>query len=730
MTQLMFFWSISLPFGLGFLIIFWPIGVRDRRRLAWPSLILAAIGSLVAIGWAVFFWNYPSNTGTILFNGPQLGNGLPSLQWELSVDPLAALFLLLIGCGSLIVSIYSFSYLGLVPIGTGKSEKDAHGIAAAYSLFVGSMLFVIAANNVFPLLICLEVMSLAFGYLVLFRHNKGRDTAGIHWLSGDRRTRKLAIQAYLISSHVSLVLFTAALLIRGAQVGDLSFDAFRHFRTTADPLTFWLAFVGLAIRAGVVPFHIWVPLAHPSSPTNTHALSLGVAIKVPIYLMILVFFSLLGPITGWWGLVVLLFGALTAVVGIFYAMASRDLKTALSYSSIENVGIILVSVGLALTLASTDLRSMPGMLGLAGLALVAGLFQVVNHTVFKGLLYLSTGAIERLAGTVEYRWLGGLFKKFPWTASAFLFGAIAIAGFPPFNGFISEWLTLQSLFAALNAFAIPGLVLSACAVIIATALLALTFGLTAFAFVKMAGITILGKPRKDLIITQQEIPWFIRLIFIVLSVICLLFGILPWPILALLSQVTQSLGLPALALQGRGNAIIVNSRAVLRGAIYTSLLSSEWLWLLTIAFVVLIVSVVLQQRTKHKEFLKTPRVAWTKMPLPAWTSGIPYDNTHMQATDAYFSYQIDVPLRREREDPSLQHASENVPIIPKGVPISDHYQVMEFFQQWYNSGLASFQHFATWITLKIQNGRIRIYVAYTVITLIGLLITWVVWGGR
>src|SRR5439155_12820133 len=158
-------------------------------------------------------------------------------------------------------------------------------------------------------------------------------------------------------------------------------------------------------------------------------------------------------------------------------------------------------------------------------ALVAGLFQVVNHAVFKGLLYLSTGAIEKLAGTVEYRRLGGLFKNFPWTASAFLFGAIAIAGFPPFNGFISEWLTLQSLFAALNAFAIPGPVLSACVIIIATALLALTFGLTAFAFVKMAGITILGKPRKDLVIAQQEMPWFVRLIFIVLSSICLSFGI-------------------------------------------------------------------------------------------------------------------------------------------------------------------------------------------------------------
>jgi hydrogenase-4 component B len=719
---MLFFLSICLPFGLGFLVIFWPIGVRDRRRLAWPSLILATCGSLVAIGWAVFFWYHPSNTGTIIFSGPQLGYGLPTLQWELSVDPLAALFLLLIGCGSLVVSIYSFSYLGLVPVGVGKPEKDAHGIAAAYNLFVGAMLLVIVANNVFPLLVCLEVMSLAFGYLVLFRHNKGRDMGKERWVPSDRRARKLAIQAYLISSHVSLVLFTAALLIRGGQIGDLSFDAFRHFRITADPLTFWLAFVGLAIRSGVVPFHIWVPLAHPSSPTNTHALSLGVAIKVPIYLMILVFFSLLGPIAGWWGPVVLLFGALTAVVGIFYAMASRDLKTALSYSSVENVGIILVSIGLALTLASTDLRSMPGMLGLAGLALVAGLFQVVNHAVFKGLLYLSTGAIEKLAGTVEYRWLGGLFKRCPWTASAFLFGAIAIAGFPPLNGFISEWLTLQSLFAALDAFAIPGLVLSACAIILATALLALTFGLTAFAFVKMAGITILGKPRKDLVITQREMPWFVRLIFIVLGGICLLFGIFPWPILALLSQVTQSLGLPALALQGQGNAIIVNSRAMVGGVAYTSLLGNGWLWLLTIVFVVIVVSVVVQQRIKRRALLK--------MPLPAWTSGIHYDSTHMQATDAYFGYQIDVLLRRDREEPSLQLTSENVPIIPKGVPISDHYQVMEFFQQWYNGGLASLQRFATWTTLKIQNGRIRVYVAYTVITLVGLLTAWIVWGGR
>ncbi len=714
---MLFFLSIILPFGLGFLVVLWPFG--DRRRLAWPSLVLAAIGSLAMIWWGLVFWSHPTNTGVILFSSPQLGNGLPALNWELSVDPLASLFLLLVGGGSLVVSLYSFAYLGLVPMRAGKLEGDAHGTAAAYNLFVGAMLLAITANNVFPLLLCLEVMSLAFGYLVLYRHRKGRDNREANWEPEDRRVRKLAIQAYLISSHVSLVLFTAALLIRAGQADSFSFDAFRHLGTTADPLTFGLAFVGLAIRAGVAPFHIWVPLAHPSSPTNTHALSLGVAIKVPIYLMIRVFFGLLGPIPMWWGLVVLLFAGLTAVVGIFYAMASRDLKTALSYSSLENVGIILVGVGLALTLASSDLHTTPGVLDLAGLALVAGLFQAVNHALFKGLLYLATGAIEKLTGTVEYHRLGGLIKRFPWTAWAFLVGAVALAGFPPFNGFISEWLTLQGLFAALSVFTTTRLILPACAIVVTIALLALTFGLTAFAFVKIAGTAVLGAPREELAADQSEMPLFVRLIFTVLGGMCLLVGIVPWLVLGPLVEVTQALGLPTLALAERGDTLLVNSHTSLGGAAYTSALGNGWLWLLAAVFVALVVGIALQRRMKREALLK--------MSVPVWSSGIPYDGTHMQATGAYFGYQVDLPLRRRRAEPPLVDAAE---IIPEGLHISDRYLVIEFFQKWYNSALVALQRFATWSTLRIQNGRARVYGAYMVVTLIGLLTVWLMWGGR
>lgn len=714
---MLFFLSIILPFGLGFLVVLWPFG--DRRLLAWPSLILTIIGSLAAIWWGLFFWSHPTNTGVILFSSPQLGYGLPALNWELFVDRLAAFFLLLVGGGSLLVSLYSFAYLGLVPIGAKKVEGDAHGTAGAYNLFVVAMLLAIPTNNVFPLLLCLEVMSLAFGYLVLYRHRKGRDNREANWEPEDRHVRKLAIQAYLISSHVSLVLFTAALLIRAGQADNFSLDEFRHLGTTANPLTFGLAFLGLAIRAGVAPFHIWVPLAHPSSPTNTHALSLGVAIKIPIYLMIRVFFGLLGPIPIWWGLVMLLFAGLTAVIGIFYAMVSRDLKTALSYSSVENVGIILVGIGLALTLASSDLRATPGMLGLAGLALVAGLFQAINHALFKGLLYLATGAIEKLTGTVEYHRLGGLIKRFPWTAWAFLVGAVALAGFPPFNGFISEWLTLQGLFTALSVFTTNRLILPACVIVVVIALLAFTFGLTAFAFVKIAGTAILGEQRRKLDMEQQEMPWFVRLIFTLLAGMCLLLGILPWLALSPLVLVTQELGLPALALAGHRDTILINSRPGLGGAAYTGALGNGWLWLLAAAFIVLVVGIALQRSMKPQALLKKS--------LPVWSSGIPYNGAHMQATGAYFGYQVDMPLRRHRAGPRLVDAPE---IIPEGVHISDQYQVIEFFQKSYNRRLVAFQRFTTWSTLLIQNGRMRVYGTYMVVTLIGLLIVWLMWGGR
>jgi hydrogenase-4 component B len=710
--------SITVPFALGFLIVFLPL--NDRRQLARLSLLLALLGGLVAVGWAAVFWNQPLSSGEIVLSGRLQIDGLPELELELYIDRLAALFILLVGGFSLVVSVYSFVYLGLVNSKGDKLENDAHGIAAAYNLFVYTMLLVLAANNVFTLLVCLEAMSLSFGYLVLFRHNKYRDEKGIGWEESDRRVRKQAIQSYLISSHVSLVLFSVGLLLRADQVGSFSFDAFRNLGTEAGALTFWLVFIGLAVRAGVTPFHIWVPLAHPSSPTNTHALSLGIAIKVAVFLMIRVFFELLGPIPAWWGPVVMVFASLTAVVGVYYAIVSRDLKTALSCHSVENVGIILVGIGLALTLAADNLRTVPGIIGLAGLALIAGLYHTINHAIFKGLLYLCTGAIEKLTGTVEYHELGGLMKRFPWTSVGFLVGAVSIAGFPPFNGFVSEWLTLQTLFSSLGAFSTSVRLFPAFVTLISTLLLATAFGLTAFAFVKIAGEAILGAPRTKESGHNEDVPWFTRLVFICLGLLCLLLGIFPSPVVTALTQVTASLGIPSAAVQGQISGILLGSATVSQDTVYLARLSSILFLVLTLGLLLLIAWVM----------IRGPKKQETSKSVPVWTSSIRYNGKQMQATEAYFGYQVYVPFSRSKLAKADQQGTPISGPLDDGLPMSERREAIEYFRVAYNAVLSRLLHFAEWFILAFQNGGLRRYVLYGFIMLVALLAILLALGGR
>src|SRR6266567_3843698 len=445
-TQL-YFWIIIGLFLLGGFIPLTTAILRLKPFIKLATILslwLALIGSGLIAFYAlqVLSGGGPAHQATLL---PQQDfvDGLLPIALSIYIDRLAAFFLLLLGGLSVGIVIYSFAYL--------REKADRALIAGGYNLFVLSEVLFVVANNVFFFFLLLECATLACGFLVLHKHYEEPDNDEHH----------RAIKTYMIANHIGGVFVLAALLILALFHHPVTLDmnVFRHMPNTSSPiadnLVFLLAFIGFGIKAGIVPFHIWVSIAHPSLPTNVHAISVGIMIKIALYGMIRIFFQFFSTPPLWWGLTILLVAALTALIGVRNALYGRTLQDSLADHSGENIGIILAVIGLALIFKAGNIpvaNIAPSVLNsMAALALVAGLYHLLNHTVFKGLLYLCTGAIDYLTnGVVELDKLGGLIHRFRWTSACFLVGSVAIAGFPPFNGFISEWLTLQTLIASVN----------------------------------------------------------------------------------------------------------------------------------------------------------------------------------------------------------------------------------------------------------------------------------------
>jgi formate hydrogenlyase subunit 3/multisubunit Na+/H+ antiporter MnhD subunit len=292
-----------------------------------------------------------------------------------------------------------------------------------------------------------------------------------------------------------------------------------------------LALIGAGSKAGIVPLHVWLPLAHPAAPSHVSALMSGVMTKVAVYGFVRIVFDLLGPPQWWWGALVTLVGGVTAVMGVLYALMQHDLKRLLAYHTVENIGIIFIGLGLALAFQANHMQAA------AALALTAALFHVFNHSLFKSLLFFGAGAVLTATGERDMERLGGLIHRMPLTAFAFLVGSAAISALPPLNGFVSEWLTFQAILLSpalpqwLLKFLVPAI----------GALLALSAALAAACFVKAFGVTFLGRPRtpvaRDAVETDR---WSLAAMF-ALAALCLAAGIVPGQFLDALAPVTQAL---------------------------------------------------------------------------------------------------------------------------------------------------------------------------------------------
>jgi hydrogenase-4 component B len=695
----------------------------EKQKLGFPttfSLVLALLGSGVITFYALKILIGGGVAQAALFaTEPRIYN-LPTLALTIYVDRLAAFFLLLLGGLSIGIVIYSFEYL------LGKADRTL--IAGGYNLFVLSEVLFVVANNVFFFVVLLECATLTCGFLMLHKHHE----------QPSNPEHRQSVKTYLIANHIGGVLILAALLILAIfhNPATLDMSMFRQMPNTISPIAdnfvFLLAFIGFGIKAGIVPFHIWVAIAHPSLPTNVHAISVGIMIKIALYGMIRIFFQFFSAPPWWWGFTVLLVAAFTALIGVRNALYGRTLKDSLADHSVENIGIILASIGLALLFASYPKSSV--IHSLTGLALVAGLYHLLNHTVFKGLLYLCTGAIDYLTrGVVELKRLGGLIHRYPWTSACFLVGSVAIAGFPPFNGFISEWLTLQALIAGANLLSQDWLLLAG--IVLSILLLVSAFALTAFAFVKIAGEVLLGKPRDETILAtsaKDEVPWRMRGILVVLAVLCLLLGIMPGLVIFTLGTIVSDLGFP---LTSPGTFSLwggISLKVVQHNQVYTAnLLTVVLITLLGLVVFVVLIALRSSQRRRTKA---------------VWTGGTRFNPSIMQYTSSTYtspvrdflgkalssvrftpfvqSSIIKQSSRLQARQPALSEKSQKQ-YIKTHFELSEGRSVMEPFREAYNWLINLLQRSARSIGSIVQNGDLRNYLLYIFVFFITVFIVFI-----
>ena len=496
-------------YGLG---IFLPLLAHRRPRvqniLAHGAAVLGSAGG-VAVGVMGLAAESP-----FVFSLPST---LPLLRYVIRLDPLSAFFVLAISLVGVAVSVFA---LGYVREFYGRHSIGALG--ALYNAFLLSMTLVVLADDGFFFLVVWEIMSLVSYFLVVTEHEKAEV--------------RYAGFFYLIMTHVGTAFIIVAYLVFYQQAGSFSFEAFRN---PSEPLpqalrsvAFVAALIGFGTKAGIVPLHVWLPYAHPAAPSHVSALMSGVMIKTAIYGMVRVYFDFLGgEFPWWWGFVVLTVGAVSALLGVMYALMEHDLKSLLAYHSVENIGIILMGIGAGMIFQSY------GLTQLAALGLLAGLYHTINHAMFKGLLFLGAGSLLYATHTRNMEEYGGLIRKMPWTAFFFLVGSVSISALPPSNGFVSEWLTFQSLFLS---FQIPDLLMKMM-LPIGAAMLALTGVLALACFAKAFGISFLAMPRSAHARDAREVPPAMRVGMAGLAVVCVLLGVAPMVVVPAIDRVTTPL---------------------------------------------------------------------------------------------------------------------------------------------------------------------------------------------
>jgi hydrogenase-4 component B len=651
-------------------VIWIALGVSGLAFMRKPRLITGVVfpaGALVSLLLAA--------TGLWAIGAPPsaavLPAGLPDLPFHVRVDALSGFFLLLLGGVSFGISLFASGYFR-------NTDATVLGLLSLqYHVFLASMAFVLIADDAYLFMITWESMALASYFLVVTEHH-------------DAQNRKAGF-IYLLVAHLGALSILLAFGVLHGGHGNYTFEALR----AADLNGFWataaflLAFFGFGAKAGMLPLHVWLPEAHPAAPSPVSALMSGVMLKTAIYGMVRVIYDLIGEIRWDWGLTVLLFGAATSLFGVLFALMQHDLKRLLAYHSVENIGIILIGIGLSMVFLGSG-HPVAGALGL-----IAGLYHTLNHAVFKGLLFLGAGAILNSTGLRNLNEMGGLIRYMPQTALYFLIGALAISALPPLNGFVSEWLTFQ---AALQAPLLQSTVVRSLVPIVA-AVLALSGALTAMCFVKVYGIAFLGQHRHQFAVKPREASGWERAGMLWLTVSCFALGLFPVFMVGELNKV---------------------SLALIETGLNEAAMAPSWLWLAPtsgaqasyspVVFLLVIAAVfgLTYLAVRHVYHGRLRRA-------DPWDCGFPAQTSRMQDSADAFGQpvrQIFAPVFRiQREIP---RANDPKPVFKQSV--EDRHWVAMYLP------VARFTEFLSRHIGKLQQGRISVYLLFSFLTLIALLV--------
>lgn len=613
-------------------------------------------------------------------------SGSSFLNFGFFIDRLSAFFILVISVAVFAVSIYSIGYTREY-----YGKKNIGYLGFLYNIFILSMILVVSANNAIMFLIVWELMSVISFFLVIFEHEKAE-------------TRKAGF-IYIVMTHIGTGFILLSFLILAGAGGSFSFESFSAYGSTMPPLlkdlAFLFALIGFGAKAGIVPLHIWLPYAHPAALSNVSALMSGVMIKTAIYMFIRVFFNFLGADVPWWGFLVFALGAVSALTGIMYAVVEPDIKKMLAFSSIENIGIILLGIGAAMIFLAS------GSPELSAIAAIAALYHLLNHSVFKGLLFMGAGSILFSTHTKNIEELGGLIKKMPLMALLFLIGVLSISALPPFSGFASEWLLLQSMLLSFNSTdSIVRIVLP-----VGAAALALTGALAAFCFLKTYGIGFLALPRSEHAEHAKDPnkPMLIGMgIFALLSI---LLGLLPVYVVTFLDRIVREFA--------GANVFDQPFSFSLSGAVTMPSTAMSMSTPAILAAILLFILILFATR-----FIKNPGA---QNVYETWGCGQPTSTARNEYTACAFSKPVQMWFKNIFRPARELRASYTVsPLIKESFKFEVH--IEQIFERYIYSPVSDAILGRSRNIKRIQTGSIHAYLSYIFGTMV-ILMLYIILGG-
>jgi hydrogenase-4 component B len=641
------------------------VGVFALRRFTLVSQVLFPAGGIVGV--ALF-----GVALAAVFAPPAvavLPIGLPSLPFHLRLDSLSAFFLMVIGCASAGVSAFAAGYFR-------RGEGTPPGqLCLEYHVFLASMVGVVLADDAYAFMVMWETMALSSFFLVTANHR----------IPEIRRAGYL----YLLVAHIGAIGILMCFGVLQANTGNYTFANMRAQQLPPfwASVAFALALFGFGAKAGLLPLHVWLPEAHPAAPSPVSALMSGVMLKTAVYGVLRVLFDLLHTPLWWWGGVLLVLGLATALFGVVFAAVQVDMKRLLAYSSIENIGLLFAGIGMTVIFSAYDMKP------LAALALTATLYHVASHALFKSLLFVSTGSVLHATGQRNLGKLGGLIRTMPWVAWVTLVGVLASAGLPPFSGFVSEWLLLQSFLFTPG---LPDSVLNMSIPIVA-ALIALVAALAGYTMVKFFGVIFLGRPREDRLAQAHDAGTWERTGMLWLMVGSIALGLFPIQFIQVIDPITRRL-----VGAGLGDTVAANGWLLAP----TSLERASYgpvIFLLGVAASCAL-AFLLVRRLYHGRLRRAP----------PWDCGHPWQTARMQDTAEGFGQPI-----RQIFEPFFRMQRE----LPTPFDMQPRYRVVVEDHLWhwlYLPIAAAVGQLARLVGL-LQQGRIAIYLLYSFVTLIVML---------